>query len=94
MDIRDARNDVVYSLVLWVSKTGFLFAISLVNGLIRALQPYFDRAAKPGGAGRALKCFQHNASGLIETLVYYAVLLVTLQLGQSRPYPSWRLWAV
>jgi small-conductance mechanosensitive channel len=41
----------------------------------------FDRAVERGGVGRALEQSQYDASDLIAALVYYAVLLITLQMA-------------
>jgi hypothetical protein len=42
---------------------------------------HFDRAVERGGIGRALAQSRYDASDLIAMLVYYAVLLITLQLA-------------
>lgn len=41
----------------------------------------FDRAVERGGIGRALEQSEYDASDLVATLVYYAVLLITLQMA-------------
>jgi hypothetical protein len=43
----------------------------------------FDRAVQRSGMGRMLERSRYDASGLIGKLVYYAILLVTLQLAFS-----------
>ncbi|OLT10708.1 hypothetical protein BJF78_05195 [Pseudonocardia sp. CNS-139] len=50
---------------------------------------HFDRAVERGGIGRALAQSKYDASDLIAMLVYYAVLLITLQLafGAFGPNP-------
>jgi Conserved TM helix len=42
---------------------------------------HFDRAVERGGVGRALERSKYDASDLIAMVVYYAVLLLTLQLA-------------
>jgi hypothetical protein len=41
----------------------------------------FDRVVERGGVGRAMARSKYDASDLIAALVYYAILLVTLQLA-------------
>jgi hypothetical protein len=56
---------------------------------------HFDRAVERGGVGRALSQSKYDASDLIALLVYYAVLLITLQLafGVFGPNPISELLA-
>lgn len=41
----------------------------------------FDRAVERGGVGRMLQGSRYDASSLIAKIVYYAILLITLQIG-------------
>lgn len=43
----------------------------------------FDRWVERGGIGRAMERSRYDASGLLARLVYYAVLLITLQIAFS-----------
>jgi hypothetical protein len=43
----------------------------------------FDRWVERGGIGRALERSRYDASDLIAKIIYYAVLLITLQIGFS-----------
>ncbi|WP_112264210.1 mechanosensitive ion channel family protein [Lentzea terrae] len=93
MDIRGAWNDVVRNIILWAPKVVIFLIILLIGWLIaKALRKVvkvllervgFDRAVERGGVKNALARSRYDASGLIATLVYYAVLLVALQLAFS-----------
>ncbi|GAB2843503.1 mechanosensitive ion channel family protein [Lentzea nigeriaca] len=93
MDIRGAWNDVVHNIILWAPKIVIFLIILLVGWLIaKALRKLvnvvlervgFDRAVERGGVKNALARSRYDASGLIATLVYYAVLLIALQLAFS-----------
>jgi hypothetical protein len=48
----------------------------------------FDRAIERGGVGRALEKSKYDASDILAKLVYYAVLLFTLQLAFSAFGPN------
>lgn len=48
----------------------------------------FDRAVERGGVGRMLARSKYDASDLIATVVYYAVLLITLQIAFSAFGPN------
>ncbi|ONI84798.1 hypothetical protein ALI22I_30385 [Saccharothrix sp. ALI-22-I] len=91
MNIRDAWNDVIRNVVLWAPKVVLFLVILIIGWLIAAAlrkvvnavleRLHFDRAVERGGVKRALERSRYDASGLIATLVYYAVLLITLQLA-------------
>lgn len=51
----------------------------LTNTVLERL--HFDRAVERGGIGQALARSKYDASDLIAMVVYYAVLLITLQLA-------------
>ena len=77
-------------LFLIILLIGFIIARLLrkaVNAILERVG--FDRAVERGGVGRALAQSKYDASDLVATLVYYAVLLVTLQLafGAFGPNP-------
>lgn len=48
----------------------------------------FDRAVERGGIGAALSRSKYDASDLIATVVYYAILLITLQIAFSAFGPN------
>ena len=77
-------------LFLIIFLIGFLIAKALrkaVNVILERVG--FDKAVERGGIGRALASSKYDASDLIATLVYYAVILITLQLafGAFGPNP-------
>ena len=98
-DIGAAVRDGLSLVATFVPKLLLFLVILLVGWLIaKALRKAvdmllervgFDRAVERGGVGRALAQSKYDASDLVATLVYYAVLLITLQLafGAFGPNP-------
>ncbi|MEV4130739.1 hypothetical protein AB0J72_01065 [Dactylosporangium sp. NPDC049742] len=85
--VRDALADVVRfvpSLLLFIVilLIGWAVAVAL-RELVRKLlaKVGFDRLADRGGVGRALSRARFDAGDLVAKLVYYAVLLFTLQIA-------------
>jgi Conserved TM helix len=77
-------------LFLVILLIGWLIAKALRKGVNAILERVgFDRAVERGGVGRALAQSKYDASDLIAALVYYAVILITLQLafGAFGPNP-------
>jgi uncharacterized membrane protein len=77
-------------LFLIVLLIGWLIAKALRKAVNAVLERVgFDRAVERGGVGRALAQSKYDASDLVAALVYYAVLLITLQLafGAFGPNP-------
>lgn len=77
-------------LFLIILLIGYLIAKGLrkaVNAILERVG--FDRAVERGGVGKALAQSKYDASDLIAALVYYAVILITLQLafGAFGPNP-------
>lgn len=77
-------------LFLIILLIGYLLAKVLrkaVNAILERVG--FDKAVQRGGVGRALAQSKYDASDLIATLVYYAVILITLQVafGAFGPNP-------
>jgi hypothetical protein len=77
-------------LFLVILLIGWLLAKALrkaVNAILERVG--FDRAVERGGVGRALASSKYDASDLVAALVYYAILLITLQLafGAFGPNP-------
>lgn len=61
---------------------GFILAKVLrkvVNSLLERV--HFDRAVQRGGIGAAMENSKYDASDLVAMLVYYAILLITLQFA-------------
>jgi Conserved TM helix len=70
------------ALFLVILVIGWLIATLLRKGTDALLERVgFDRAAERGGVGRAMRGSQYDASDIAALLVYYAVLLFTLQLA-------------
>lgn len=76
-------------LFLVILLIGFLIAKGLRKATNAVLERVgFDRAVERGGVGRALAQSKYDASDLVATLVYYAVLLFTLQIAFSAFGPN------
>jgi hypothetical protein len=67
---------LVILLIGWLVAKGLRKVTDTVLEKVR-----FDRAVERGGIGRALERSQYDASDLVATLVYYTVLLITLQMA-------------
>jgi hypothetical protein len=91
MDIGAALTDMWRAVLLFLPKA-LAFAAILVVGFVvagflrkvvrRVLERVgFDRAVERGGIRRYLARSKYDASGIVATLVYYVVLLFTLQLA-------------
>jgi Conserved TM helix len=86
-----ALGDAVRMVAVFVPQLVLFLVILLIGWLIakglRKLTDtvlerlHFDRAVERGGIGRALARSKYDASDLIAMVVYYAVLLLTLQLA-------------
>jgi Conserved TM helix len=69
-------------LFLVILLIGWLLAKALRKGVNAILERVgFDRAVERGGIGRALAQSKYDASDLVAALIYYAVVLITLQLA-------------
>lgn len=89
--IGDATGDALRSVVTFLPKlVGFLLVLvigwivarvlrTVVNKVLERV--HFDRAVQRGGIGDALARSKFDASGLVAQLVYYAVLLIALQIA-------------
>jgi hypothetical protein len=86
-----ALHDMVRAVVLFLPKAAAFVAILVVGWLVaRVLRTVvdkilerigFDRAVERGGIRAALARSRYDASDLVARLVYYAILLFTLQLA-------------
>jgi hypothetical protein len=91
MDLGGAVTDALRAVALFVPKLLAFVAIVMIGWLVaRALQKVctaalhrigFERAAERGGLHRMLARSPYDASGVVGKLVYYAVLLIALQIG-------------
>ncbi|QFZ17699.1 mechanosensitive ion channel family protein [Saccharothrix syringae] len=89
--IGDATGDALRSVVTFVPKlVGFLLVLLIGWVVARLLRTavnkvlervHFDRAVQRGGIGDALARSKFDASGLVAQIVYYAVLLIALQIA-------------
>ncbi|WP_158842685.1 mechanosensitive ion channel family protein [Saccharothrix deserti] len=89
--IGDAAGDALRSVVTFLPKlAGFLVVLligwivarvlrSAVNKVLERV--HFHRAVQRGGINEALERSKFDASGLVAQLVYYAVLLIALQIA-------------
>ena len=76
-------------LFLVILLIGYLVAKGLRKATNAILERVgFDRAVERGGIGRALAQSKYDASDLLATLVYYAILLITLQIAFSAFGPN------
>lgn len=91
MDVVGSLNNALQDVITFLPKFILFLVILLIGWLIaKALRKVvdvvlervgFDRAVERGGIRRALERSRYDASGLIAALVYYAVLLITLQFA-------------
>ncbi len=91
LDVGGAVTDMLRSVLLFLPKAlGFVVILVigwLVARLVRTLvdkvleRVGFDRAVERGGIKTALARSRYDASDLVARLVYYAILLFTLQLA-------------
>jgi hypothetical protein len=87
----DAAGDALRSVVTFLPKlVGFLLVLIIgwfVARLLRAgvrkvlAHVHFDRAVQHGGIGDALARTKFDAAGLVAQIVYYAVLLIALEIA-------------
>ena len=96
--MENALENALTNVVAFVPKL-VLFLVILIIGIVVAKvlakavdavleRVGFDRAIERGGVGRALEKSKYDASDILAKLVYYAVLLFTLQLAFSAFGPN------
>lgn len=93
VDVRQTFDDAVQAIVDFVPQLLLFLVILLIGWVIATLlrtalnkileRVGFDRAVQRGGIGRALENSKWDASGLLAAVVYYAILLIALQLAFS-----------
>ncbi|MFC4003135.1 hypothetical protein ACFS2C_15150 [Prauserella oleivorans] len=91
MNITESFNEALRSVITFLPKFAAFLVILVIGWLVaKALRKLvdvvlerlnFDRAVERGGIKRALERSKYDASDLIAAIVYYAVLLLTLQLA-------------
>ncbi|TKG70476.1 mechanosensitive ion channel family protein [Prauserella endophytica] len=91
MNITESFNDALRAVITFLPKFVVFLVILVIGWLVaKALRKlvdvvlerlHFDRAVERGGIKRALARSKYDASGLIAALVYYAVLLIALQMA-------------
>jgi uncharacterized membrane protein YjgN (DUF898 family) len=98
-DIGAALGEALRTIAVFVPRLVLFLVILLIGWLIaKSLRKLtgtvlervrFDRAIERGGLGRLLAQSRYDASDLVAMVVYYAVLLITLQLafGAFGPNP-------
>ncbi|WCN84199.1 mechanosensitive ion channel family protein [Micromonospora sp. LH3U1] len=90
-NVSDAVGDALRSVMLFLPKAvaflailvaGWLIAKAVLKIVEKVLERVgFDRAVERGGVRRALSRSRYDASDIVAKLVYYGVLLFTLQLA-------------
>lgn len=91
LDVQGAVNDALRTVATFVPKfiaflailvIGYIVAKMLAKVVDKVLERVgFDRAVERGGVGRALARSKYDASDLVAKFIYYALLLLTLQLA-------------
>lgn len=89
--IGDAAGDALRSVVTFVPKLVGFLVVLLIGWIVARLlrtavnkvleRVHFDRAVQRGGLNDALARSRFDASGLVAQIVYYAVLLIALQIA-------------
>ena len=91
LDVGDSISDGLSTVARFVPKflgfliilvIGYFVAKLLAKAVDKVLERVgFDRAVERGGVGRALQRSKYDASDLVAKLVYYGILLLTLQMA-------------
>ncbi|WP_298179185.1 hypothetical protein [Saccharomonospora sp.] len=91
MNITESFNDALRSVITFLPKFAAFLVILLIGWLVaKGLRKLvdvvlerlnFDRAVERGGIKRALERSKYDASGLVAAIVFYAVLLIALQIA-------------
>lgn len=70
---------IAFAVILVIGWMVARFIARVLDGLLRRVG--FERVAERGGISRALAGSSYDATGILCKIVYYAVLLMTLQMG-------------
>ncbi|EID52452.1 mechanosensitive ion channel family protein [Saccharomonospora xinjiangensis] len=91
MNITESFNDALRSVITFLPKFAAFLVILLIGWLVaKGLRKLvdvvlerlnFDRAVERGGIQRALARSKYDASSLVAAIVFYAVLLIALQIA-------------
>lgn len=91
MNIGDSFSNVLDTVINFLPNLAVFLVILVVGWIVAKVlrkvvnmvleRVHFDRAVERGGLQRALERSEYTASGLIAAIVYYAILLMTLQMG-------------
>ena len=91
VNITESFNDALRSVITFLPKFAAFLVILLIGWLVaKGLRKLvnvilerlnFDRAVERGGIKRALERSKYDASGLVAAIVFYAVLLIALQIA-------------
>lgn len=91
MNIVDSFNDALRAVITFLPNFVAFLVILFIGWLVakglRKLvdvvleRVHFDRAVERGGLKRTFERSQYDASGLVAAIVYYAILLIALQLA-------------
>ncbi|OLT38545.1 hypothetical protein BJF85_09610 [Saccharomonospora sp. CUA-673] len=91
MNIGDSFRNVMDTVINFLPNLAVFLVILVVGWIVAKVlrkvvnmvleRVHFDRAVERGGIQRALARSKYDASGLIAAIVYYAVLLMALQMG-------------
>ncbi|MEV8440128.1 hypothetical protein AB0425_22350 [Actinosynnema sp. NPDC051121] len=89
--IGDATGDALRSVVTFLPKLVGFLVVLLIGWIVARLlrtavnkvleRVHFDRAVQRGGLSETLAKSKFDASGLVAQIVYYAVLLIALQIA-------------
>ncbi|MEP6854796.1 MAG: hypothetical protein ABJA33_04965, partial [Pedococcus sp.] len=96
--MEDALKSALTSIATFVPKLVLFFVILIIGVIIAKVlskavnkvleRVGFDRAIERGGIGKALEKSKYDPSDILAKLVYYAVMLFTLQLAFSAFGPN------
>jgi Conserved TM helix len=96
--VRDALTSALTTIATFVPKLVLFFVILAIGVIIAKVlakavdtileRVGFDRAIERGGVGRALERSAYDPSDILAKIVYYAVMLFTLQLAFSAFGPN------
>ncbi|MEO3781872.1 hypothetical protein ABGB12_00965 [Actinocorallia sp. B10E7] len=91
MNVGDTLRDVFDTVIRTLPQIAVFILVLIVGWIIAKVlrkvvdklldKVHFNRLTERGWLGRAMDRSEYSASGLVAALVYYAVLLITLQLA-------------
>lgn len=91
MNIGDSFRNVLDTVINFLPNLAVFLVILVIGWIVAKVlrkvvdmvleRLHFDRAVERGGIKRALERSKYDASDLIAAIVYYAILLIALQMG-------------